>query len=79
VAENIATFLDAWKYQDQLDAWVPVHPAKIGAWALLVTMSFVLVASVKDRLGPGPADRTWPPSPARAAQAPARRRRRRLS
>jgi hypothetical protein len=24
-----------------------VHPAKFGAWALLVSMSFVLVASVK--------------------------------
>jgi uncharacterized membrane protein YoaT (DUF817 family) len=47
LAENGATFLDAWRYRDQLEAWVPVHPAKIGSWALLVTMSFVLVATVK--------------------------------
>ncbi len=57
LAENIATYLDAWKYEDQLEAWAPVHPAKIGAWALLVTMSFVLVATVKDRVERGPLRR----------------------
>lgn len=47
VAENAGTFLDAWNYPDQVDVWRLVHPAKFGAWALLVSMSFVLVASVK--------------------------------
>jgi hypothetical protein len=28
-----------------------VHPAKFGAWSLLVSMSFVLVASVKSMEG----------------------------
>ena len=47
IAENAGTFLDAWNYPDQVDVWRLVHPAKFGAWALLVSMSFVLVASVK--------------------------------
>jgi hypothetical protein len=47
IAENTGTFLDAWNYPDQVDVWRLVHPAKFGAWALLVSMSFVLVASVK--------------------------------
>lgn len=51
IAENAATFLDAWKYPDQVDVWEAVHTAKIGSWALLVTMSFVLVATVKAQEG----------------------------
>lgn len=51
LAENAATFLDAWKYADQLEVWTVVHPSKIGAWSLLVTMSFVLVATVKAQEG----------------------------
>ena len=47
VAENAATFLDAWKYPGQVDVWEAVHVAKLGSWALLVSMSFVLVATVK--------------------------------
>jgi uncharacterized membrane protein YoaT (DUF817 family) len=47
IAENFGTFLDAWNYPDQVSVWRLVHPAKFGAWALLVSMSFVLVASVK--------------------------------
>jgi uncharacterized membrane protein YoaT (DUF817 family) len=51
VAENFGTFLDAWNYPNQVDVWRLVHPAKFGAWALLVSMSFVLVASVKSLEG----------------------------
>lgn len=47
VAENLATFLGAWKYPDQLQAWRFVHVGKLGSWALLVSLSFVLVAAVK--------------------------------
>jgi hypothetical protein len=47
LAENAGTFLDAWNYPDQVDVWRLVHPAKFGAWSLLVSMSFVLVATVK--------------------------------
>jgi uncharacterized membrane protein YoaT (DUF817 family) len=51
IAENIATYLGAWRYPDQVDVWQVVHTSKIGAWALLVTMSFVLVATVKAQEG----------------------------
>lgn len=51
IAENAGTFLDAWNYPDQVGVWRLVHPAKFGAWALLVSMSFVLVASVKSLEG----------------------------
>jgi len=51
LAENGATFLDAWNYPGQVDVWEAVHAAKLGAWALLVSMSFVLVASVKAQEG----------------------------
>ena len=51
LAENAATYLEAWQYPGQEHAWQAVHAAKIGAWALLVTMSFVLVAAVKAQEG----------------------------
>jgi len=59
LAENGATFLGAWNYPDQLEVWQAVHADKLGAWALLVSMSFVLVATVKSQEGrlyahPGP-------------------------
>ncbi|MFD0773301.1 DUF817 domain-containing protein [Streptomonospora algeriensis] len=47
VAENIATFLGAWEYPHQTDVWRLVHPAKFGAWALLVTVACVIVATWK--------------------------------
>ncbi|WP_062429987.1 DUF817 domain-containing protein [Herbidospora daliensis] len=45
VAENVATYFGAWQYPHQRDGWRLVHTGKIGAWALLVTVSFVIVAS----------------------------------
>ncbi|MFM5932335.1 MAG: DUF817 domain-containing protein [Novosphingobium sp.] len=45
-AENIATFSNAWIYPDQKHGWQMVSPAKLGAWYLLMYISFVLVASV---------------------------------
>ncbi|WP_116244375.1 DUF817 domain-containing protein [Nocardiopsis sp. FIRDI 009] len=45
VAENVSTLFDAWRYPHQAQGWEFVHVAKLGAWALLVTVSFVLVAS----------------------------------
>ncbi|WP_435971619.1 DUF817 domain-containing protein [Streptomyces sp. Qhu_M48] len=44
VAENAATYVGAWSYPDQLDGWQPVSLAKFGAWALLITVTFVLTA-----------------------------------
>lgn len=51
LAENAATFLDAWNYPGQVAVWQVVHASKLGSWALLVSMSFVLVATVKAQEG----------------------------
>ncbi len=51
VAENAATVLGAWKYPDQTQVWQMVHVGKWGSWALLVSLSFVLVAAVKMQEG----------------------------
>ena len=49
LAENIGTFARAWAYPGQADGWTMVSPAKLGAWYLLMYISFVLVASVHRR------------------------------
>ena len=46
LAENIGTFARAWTYPGQEHGWTMVSPAKLGAWYLLMYISFVLVASV---------------------------------
>jgi len=51
VAENAGTFLDAWRYPHQEQGWAMVHTGKLGSWALLVALSFVLVAAVKAQEG----------------------------
>lgn len=45
-AENIGTFANAWRYPSQKHAWAMVSPAKLGAWYLLMYISFILVAVV---------------------------------
>lgn len=52
-AENLGTFARAWSYPDQTDGWAMVSPAKLGAWYLLMYISFVLVAAVNRRKPPG--------------------------
>lgn len=47
IAENMATFLGAWKYPDQILTWTTVSLHKIGSWSLLVIISFMIVASLK--------------------------------
>ena len=49
LAENIATFARAWAYPSQENGWTLVSPTKLGAWYLLMYISFVLVASVHGR------------------------------
>ncbi|WP_432093224.1 DUF817 domain-containing protein [Streptomyces sp. bgisy100] len=52
VAENIATYLGAWRYPYQMDAWQPVSWQKIAAWGLLISVTFVLVEwTRRDRSG----------------------------
>ncbi len=48
-AENISTFSNAWLYPDQKSGWNFVSPAKLGAWYLLMIISFVLVSLVQKR------------------------------
>ncbi|WP_377267206.1 DUF817 domain-containing protein [Peterkaempfera sp. SMS 1(5)a] len=43
VAENIATAVGAWRYPYQISQWQPVSWQKFGAWALLISVTFVLV------------------------------------
>lgn len=47
IAENISTYFGAWKYPDQLQEWQLVHISKISSWALLVIISFIIVADLK--------------------------------
>lgn len=47
IAENLSTMLGAWKYPDQLTGWVTVHLGKWSSWALLVVMTFTIVAHLK--------------------------------
>jgi len=51
LAENIATYFGAWRYPHQLDEWRLVDPAKFGAWAMLISVIFVLVAAFRARAG----------------------------
>lgn len=47
IAENISTFLGAWKYPDQQHAWRLVHIGKISSWFLLVIISIIIVVNLK--------------------------------
>ena len=51
VAENAGTLLGAWSYPNQAEIWEMVHTGKWGSWALLVSLSFMLVALLKTRDG----------------------------
>lgn len=42
-AENLGTFAHAWAYPSQHGHWTMVSPMKLGAWYLLMYISFVLV------------------------------------
>ena len=46
-AENLGTFAQAWSYPNQRHGWEPVSPAKLGAWYLLMIISFVMVSLVE--------------------------------
>lgn len=46
-AENASTFSQVWVYPDQSNGWRMVSISKIGAWYLLMIISFVLVSLTK--------------------------------
>lgn len=47
IAENIATLLGAWRYPNQSHGWELVDVSKISSWFLLVIVSFIIVAQLK--------------------------------
>lgn len=49
IAENIATFVGAWVYPHQKLGWTVVEWQKISSWALLVIISFMLIAYLKHK------------------------------
>ena len=55
LAENIATWSNAWAYPNQADGWVPVGPSKLVSWLLLMIISVVLVTWVYRPPAPAPA------------------------
>lgn len=40
IAENISTYLGAWKYPNQVHSWNVVSTSKITSWFLMVIISF---------------------------------------
>ena len=48
LAENIATYFNAWQYPTQRGAWQMVDSSKLSSWCLLVIVSFIVVAALKD-------------------------------
>ncbi|WP_337186918.1 DUF817 domain-containing protein [Phenylobacterium sp.] len=57
IAENVGTFTAAWTYPDQAGGWRPVGLGKLGAWYLLMLLSFVLVSLLHRPRAPG--DEAW--------------------
>ncbi|MEO8638086.1 MAG: DUF817 domain-containing protein [Candidatus Taylorbacteria bacterium] len=47
IAENISTYLGAWKYPDQIHVWKVVSANKVTSWFLMVIISFIIVAYLK--------------------------------
>lgn len=45
-AENIGTFTAAWVYPSQKNGWHLVTVSKLGAWFLLMIVSYTLVAFI---------------------------------
>ncbi|WP_372787026.1 DUF817 domain-containing protein [Phenylobacterium sp.] len=59
-AENIGTFTSAWIYPNQRHGWALVPIGKLGAWYLLILLSFVLVTIVHPPRAPGEGEPTNP-------------------
>lgn len=47
LAENLGTIAGIWRYPNQLGAWSMVHLGKWNSWALLVIMTFTIIANLK--------------------------------
>lgn len=60
IAENVGTFTAAWAYPDQRGGWRPVSLGKLGAWYLLMLLSFVLMSLVRRPRAPGEGEQRNP-------------------
>jgi len=49
LAENVGTFAAAWRYPTQRHGWAMVPLGKLGAWLLLMVISYVMVSAVARR------------------------------
>ena len=47
LAENLGTFLSAWRYPSQHHGWRPVYLQKLSSWYLLVIVSLLIVVELK--------------------------------
>ncbi|MDQ0581248.1 uncharacterized membrane protein YoaT (DUF817 family) [Streptomyces rishiriensis] len=64
LAENIATYLGAWRYPYQLHGWEPVSVSKWVSWALLISVTFVICGTGRWRGGAlPPGQRRDEPAP----------------
>ena len=46
IAENIGTLTKTWAYPNQAAGWALVSPGKLSSWALLLIISYAMVAAV---------------------------------
>lgn len=49
LAENVGTFTSAWRYPAQRHGWSMVPVGKLGAWLLLMIISYVMVSALARR------------------------------
>lgn len=47
LAENVATYLGAWKYTYQHKTWHMVNIGKVSSWTLMAIVSYIIVAQLK--------------------------------
>ncbi len=72
-AENIGTWSRAWIYPGQAESWSPVSISKLGAWYLLMIISFVLVTLVHRPKGVDVTEQKHLPDEAAPQVTPVRR------
>ncbi|QYH36417.1 DUF817 domain-containing protein [Salinibacterium sp. M195] len=63
LAENVATWSNAWVYPNQSEGWELVSIAKLGSWFLLMIVSVVLVTWVEKPRAPEPITENAPLQP----------------
>jgi uncharacterized membrane protein YoaT (DUF817 family) len=70
LAENIGTFATVWVYPHQRNGWQLVHLSKLGAWFLLMIISFILVSLVHPPRSPEEFEEATRPEELSASASP---------